>query len=800
MLTPAGRPDDRVVSVSRAQDALIIRTEKGRLQLEPKCCNIIRIRYTHGKMQERTPLGFLGSPDYADWWYDDQEHEILLKTDQLQLRISKENTAITYHRADGTLLLAEKRRAMEAFHAPVIGEKEVWAEVRTPDGVKRVRKAASDRSLYHTWLHLRFQEDEKLFGLGQAEEGLLDLRGSVQYLHQANRKIAIPFLLSSKAWGMLWTTAGPAIFQDTQYGSYFCTEADEEMDYYFIAGYCLDDVTAGYKALTGSAAMLPRWAYGFIQSQERYETQEELLEIAAEYRRRNIGLDALVLDWCTWPDGEWGQKSLDPSRFGRMKGTIDALHAQNVRLLISIWPNMAEQCGNYREFAEKGLLLPSSDIYDAFSPEGRALYWKQVREGLLIHGFDGWWCDSSEPFTPEWTHTEKPDPSVMYHEYVTTAAQHVPLQYGNAYGLVHAQTIFEGMCADAPGKRVVNLTRSAHTGQQRYGAILWSGDTEASWETLRRQIPAGLNFCAAGFPYWTVDIGAFFVKRGAQWFWRGDYPDGMQDLGYQELFVRWFQYGAFLPIFRSHGTDVRRELWHADGLEGRFYQALLAANRLRYRLLPYIYSLAAEAWRNGKTLHRMLAFDFLHDPRALEIKDQFMLGSDLMVCPVTQPMYYEANSKPAEQDTLRTVYLPEGSGWYDFYTDIWYQGGQTIQANAPIEVIPLYVRAGTILPLTEASSSTADRSPIDLIIYPGENGSLDLYDDEGDGYGYEAGLCSSIRFSWNDQQSLLTIDRRCGSYPGMPEELVFHVRRVDGTAQQVLYTGVALTLRIAPNE
>lgn len=800
MLTAAGKPDDRVVSVSRLQNALVIRTEMGCLQLEPRQGNIVHIRYTRGKTQAQAPLGFLETPEYADWCYDEQEQYILLKTDQLLLRVSKENTAITYCRADGTLLLAEKRRAMESFSAPEIGKKEVWTEVKTPDGVKRVLKAASARALYHTWLHLCFRDDEQLFGLGQAEEGLLNLRGSTQYLHQANRKIAIPFLLSSKAWGMLWSTASPAIFQDTRYGSYFYTEADEGMDYYFIAGSCLDDVVAGCHTLTGRAAMLPRWAYGFIQSQERYETQEELLEIAAEYRRRGIGLDALVLDWCTWPDGEWGQKSLDPSRFGRMKETIDALHARNVRLLISIWPNMAEQCRNFREFAEKGELLPSSDIYDAFSPEGRTLYWKQVREGLFVHGFDGWWCDSSEPFTPEWTHLEKPDPSVMYHEYVTTAAQHVPLECGNAYGLVHAHTIFEGMRADAPERRVVNLTRSAHTGQQRYGAILWSGDTEASWDTLRRQIPAGLNFCATGFPYWTVDIGAFFVKRGAQWFWRGDYPDGMQDLGYQELFVRWFQYGALLPVFRSHGTDVRREVWQVDGMEGRFYQALLAANRLRYRLLPYVYSLAALAWRDGKTIHRMLAFDFLDDPKALEVKDQFMLGSSLMACPVTQPMYFETESRRIERDTTRAVYLPEGTDWYDFHTGTRYQGGQTVQADAPIDVIPLYVRAGSILPLTEAAVSTADRKPLELIIYPGADGSLDLYDDEGDGYGYEAGQCSFVHISWNDRQSLLTIDKRCGTYPGMPEESVFRVRRVDGEERQVVYVGDALRVRVGTKE
>ncbi len=796
MITPSGKPVDAITTVIREQDALVIRTEKGLLHIAPKSERIFRIRYTHTELPQGTPLGFLETPAFSDWRWTDERDAIRLETAQVVLTIAKADTSITYHDRQGHLLLAEGHRALEAFDAP--SPEMEWTEVQTPDGVKRVLKAKGSQQLYHTWLHFNFQPEERLFGLGQEEEGLLNLRSSTHYLHQANRKIAIPFLLSTKGWSMLWSSASPAIFQDTRYGSYFFTEADEAMDYHFIAGPGMDEMIAGYRYLTGKAAMLPRWAYGFIQSQERYETQEELLAIAAEHRQRGIGLDALVLDWCTWPDGEWGQKSLDPTRFGQMKETIEALHRQDVQLMISIWPNMDAKCANHREFAEKQLLLPNADVYDAFSADGRALYWQQLRDGLFVHGFDGWWCDSSEPFTPEWTHLERPDPSSMYHEYVTTVGQHMPLPLGNAYGLVHAQGVYEGQRRECPDRRVLNLTRSGHTGQQRYGVILWSGDVEANWACLRRQIAAGLNMCASGLPYWTLDIGAFFVKQGANWFWRGDHPQGMADLGYQELFVRWYQYGAFLPIFRSHGTDVRREIWQVDGMNGRFYDALLSANRLRYQLMPYLYTLAGHTWLQDSTMMRMLAFDFMADSRALDIDDQFMLGPSLLVCPVTTPMYYAASSQPIEADKTRSVYLPAGADWYDFHSGAYHAGGQTITVAADIDRIPLFVRSGSILPTVESAVSTEEafRAPLEITVYPGADGEFTLYNDQGDGYGYEHGLYSTIRLTWDDSAGVLTIGQRQGSYPGMPEHIEVSVRTLDGSAQQVIYTGQQLLLNL----
>lgn len=759
MLEAKRRPVDRVTLVERTGDALQIQTERGFLRVEPQREDVFRIRYSYGPLGNRLGDGIIAHTGYAGWSCEETRDEIVLSTSRAKLHISKNNAAIRYEDASGKLLLAERGRALERFDAPQLvsdGEAEmVWEDVETPDGTKRVLKRkqpGQTQTLYHMWLHLAFQENERLYGLGQAEEGILNLRGTTQYLHQANRKIAIPMLLSSRQWGILWATASPAIFQDTQYGTYFFTEADEEMDYYFIADGSFDGIIGAYRYLTGKASMLPRWTMGYIQSQERYETQEELLDIAEEYCCRKIGLDGIVLDWCSWRPGQWGQKTFDPERFGQIDATINRLHEKNIHFMLSIWPNMTEGCDDYKEFAEKQLLLPNSDIYDAYRPEARNLYWAQANRSLFSKGVDAWWCDSSEPFAPEWTHLEKPDPSTMYHEYVDTVTQHMPLQRGNSYALYHAQSIYEGQRATGSTKRVVNLTRSAHTGQQRYGTILWSGDIEASWDVYRRQITAGLNFCASGLPYWTLDIGGFFVKQGGQWFWNGDYEDGPGDPGYCELFVRWYQLGAFLPIFRGHGTDFRRELWAFDGPDHRFYHALLAANRLRYRLTPYLYSLAGNVWRKDGTIMRMLAFDFPEDEKALDITDQFMLGPCLMVCPVTRPM----SGSTAKQ----SVYLPAGTSWYDWHTGEKHHGGQTLSVDAPLDQIPLFVREGSILPLADGLESTADlrMEKIELHIYTGADGCFELYHDAGDGYDYEQGDYGIACLTWNEKSQKLEIN------------------------------------------
>lgn len=434
---------------------------------------------------------------------------------------------------------------------------------------------------------------------------------------------------------------------------------------------------------------------------------------------------------------------------------MEELHKRNVHFMLSIWPNMSENTKDYAEFKKKALLLPGTGIYNSFEKEARDLYWKQVQDHLFCHGIDAWWCDSSEPLTPEWEHRIEPEAGKLYAEYVEEASKIMPIQKINAFSLYHAKGLWEGQRSQTQDKRVVNLTRCGWAGSQKYGTILWSGDISASWNTLKNQVIAGLQFCASGLPYWTLDIGAFFVKHGRQWFWDGEYDQGNEDNAYRELYVRWFQYGAFLPIFRAHGSDVRREPWQFGSTGEPMYEALLSAMKLRYRLLPYIYSLAAGAYFEDGLMMRPLLFDFTKDKRTYEIKDQYMLGPFIMVCPILEPMYYEKNGEEIFEKThkSRDVYLPEGTSWYDWYTGKCYTGGQTILAEATIDKIPLFVKAGAIIPTREPKLNVTQmrNTPIELCIYPGENATFNLYEDAGDNYDYEKGAYCTTQIVWDDK-------------------------------------------------
>lgn len=781
MLDVYKKQRDQITGAERIEDALQIKTLRGMLRIEPKRKDIVRIRYTRREEFLNTRgIGIDIDPVYKEWDYEEQDDKIIVRTGALYLHISKSDAAICYYDQENALLLAERAkdpRELESFDSMKIkdGAKVEIEEIATADGIKkRIRKAEKefDKQLYHTRLHLDFQKDEAIYGLGQSEEGMLNLRGTTQYVHQANRKIAVPFIVSTKGYGILWSTGSPMIFQDTQFGSYVYTEADLEMDYYLIQGQNFDAIISGYRYLTGKAVMLPRWAFGYVQSQERYVDQKEILGTVDEYRRRGIGLDCIVLDWRSWYDGMWGQKTFDLTRFPDLQGMTDELHDKGVAFMVSIWPNMDEKTDNYREFMENHLLIPTNNIYDAFRKEARELYWKQANEGIFSYGTDAWWCDSSEPFTPEWARKERPEPSALFQDYVQAASNYLPAEVTNAFGLVHAQGIYEGQRSSGSEKRVMNLTRSGYTGQQRYGTVLWSGDIDASWKTYRDQIAVGLNFCVSGLPYWTLDIGAFFVKRGMPWFWTGDYEEGMDDLGYQELYTRWFQYGAFLPIFRAHGTDIRREMWAVDGPDHCFYNALVEANRLRYRLMPYIYSAAGAVWKEDATIMRMLAFDYAKDPVAREIKDQYLFGKNMMISPVTEPMYFEVNSQPIIRDKVRNVYLPEGNDWYDFYTGARYEGGQTIQVECPIDRIPIHVKAGSIIPTSKSMDHNADASvkgAVELLVYPGKDAEFALYEDAGNGYGYEKGEYALTIMKWNEKEQKLQIEKPVSPIGWMPK-------------------------------
>lgn len=782
MLEVQKRLDRKVISVKRMEDILLLHTNYGMIKLEPKNPNIIRVVYTlRDSFTNEEKPGVIYHEKFSNWTYKEEKNIVIVRTENIVVNICKKTSSIYYYNQDGKLLFSERdyeSKNLEEFDSYKIADEEnVKVErVQTPDGIKEVIKDAAmvvDKKLYRTRLYINWDEDEAIYGLGQQEEGYLNLRGTTQYVHQANLKISIPFIVSSKGYGILMDTYSPMIFNDTKYGSYLYTEADLEMDYYFMNGKDMDGVIHCYRTLTGKASMLPKWAFGFMQSQERYETAQEIEAVVNEYRNRKIGLDCIVLDWHSWEGNLWGQKTFDKKRFSDPSKMMENLHENNVNLMISVWPNMNEKSDNYKEFKEHKLLLPTSNIYNAYKEEGRKLYWKQANLGLFKHGIDGWWCDSNEPFTPEWNHKQKPEPSKMYHEFFETSSKYIPALYSNSYGLMHAITMYEGQREITDKKRVVNLTRNGYIGQQRYGTILWSGDISASWDTLKKQIAAGLNLTVCGLPYWTLDIGGFFVKKGIQWFWNGEYEEGYEDFGYRELFTRWFQLGCFLPIFRSHGTDIRRELWNFGEKGTMFYDTLIKYNQLRYKLMPYIYSMAGKVWKEDYTMLRMLAFDFPNDKKARETADQYMFGDSIMVCPVTKPMYYEVGSKPIEGvEKSIEVYLPSGIGWYDFWTGDFYQGGQTIIADASIDKIPLFVKEGSMIPTTEVVEYVNQNinAPLDIHIYTGKDIEFELYEDEGNGYAYEDGAYAVTKMFWNQKDYKFNMGGTVGNFAGMVKD------------------------------
>jgi alpha-D-xyloside xylohydrolase len=776
-------------------DAVIIEIPNGFLRLMPYSDSIVRVLYAPTEeFSTKQSLMVQHSPVVpVDMDLSETAEALMFSTPKLSIRINRQTGAFTYLDSSDQILTKEPDRGGKTLIptdvVKSVFDETVEAQIRKDaDGVHAYVPSARqvvDRQAFHTKLEFEWMPGEALYGLGSHEEGMMNLRGQHQYLYQQNMKVVVPALLSTRGYGILLDSYSLMTFHDDAFGSYLWTDVEDELDYYFIYGPEFDQIVQGIRQLTGKVPMLPRWAFGYIQSKERYISQTELIDVVKEYRQRGLPLDCIVQDWKSWPRDLWGQKTLDPERFPDAKGMMAELHRMNSRLMISIWPNMNPGGDNLREMRNQGCLLGNQATYDAFQEKARELYWKQANDGLFAYGIDAWWCDCTEPFQADWTGAFKPEPEERLRINTEEAKRYLDPEYINAYSLLHSQGIYEGQRKIGTDKRVVNLTRSAYAGQQRYSTITWSGDVSATWDTLRRQIADGLNFCATGLPYWTTDIGAFFVKNDPNlWFWNGDFDLGIEDMGYRELYVRWFQYAAFLPMFRAHGTDTPREIWRFGEPGEPFYDALVKSLQLRYRLIPYIYSLAGMVTHEDYTMMRALPFDFRCDPDTYEIGDQFMFGPALLVNPITQPMHYAAKSTPLNGvSQSRPVYLPKGADWYDFWTGQHYTGVQTILSDAPLDMIPLYVRAGSIIPFGPDIQHTGEGgdAPIELYIYPGQDGHFTLYEDEGDNYNYEQGHFSMIRLSWEETTRRLTLQNRQGSYPGMPASREFRFVIEDGT-------------------
>ena len=624
-------------------------------------------------------------------------------------------------------------------------------EVATADGMRTDAPGIpyADRKGYQTRLSFVFDEDEDIYGLGQHEEGVLSYRGQHQFLYQNNLKIAAPVIVSSRGWGLLNNCCGAQIFHDDAFGSYISADCADEMDYFVFYGPEFDQLVGVIRNLTGDAPMLPRWTLGYVQSKERYCDGAELEAAAAEYRRRHIPLDCIVQDWCTWPDGLWGEKIVDPTRYPDLPGLMERIHAMDCKVMWSVWPKSTGESCNHREMKERGFLLGNRSNYDAFNPDARALYWQQCNEQLFPSGVDAWWCDCTEPFEADWFGSVKPMPEERMQINLAPFKKYLDPAQALSYSIYHSQGIYEGQRALTADKRVANLTRSSLTGQQRYGTICWNGDTAATWEVLQKTIPDGLNLAVTGIPYWTVDVGGFFATEWEQWFGKGEY-DGCEDPRYRELYLRWMQLGAFLPMMRSHGTSAPREVWRFGEPGEKYYGALVDAIELRYRLMPYIYSEMAAVHFDRATMLRMLAFDFRKDRVARKVKDQFLFGRSLMVCPVL--------TRSVNDVAVRKVYLPAGCDWYDFHTNTRYSGGQWLTVEAGLDRIPLYVRAGSMIPVGQKAETAAQSAAGDvtLLVYSGADGSFPLYNDAGDGYGYEKGAYLRTFYRWEDASRKLT--------------------------------------------
>jgi alpha-D-xyloside xylohydrolase len=579
------------------------------------------------------------------------------------------------------------------------------------------------------------------------------------------------------------------------------SEVGDGVDYYFVYGPSLDGVIAGYREITGRAPMMPRWAYGMWQCRERYESADQMLGVLAEMRKRGIPFDNIVQDWQYWESGKWGSHAFDATRFPDPEGWIRSIHEDHhARLMISVWPKFYRSTENFEELHARGFLYPETlkrpttdwlghvhTFYDAFDPGARELFWEQMNRDLFSKGVDAWWMDATEPElvgegTPEALK------ATMNPTHLGTGSR-----MANAFALVNSQAVYEGQREVAPDQRVFILTRSAFAGMQRYASSTWSGDVSSDWASFRKQIPAGLNFSLSGIPYWTTDIGGFAVPPK----WSSRDPKPEDEAEWRELVTRWFQFGTFCPLFRVHGQYPPREMWYFGDAGDATYDAQLAFDRLRYRLLPYIYSLGGGVTRRHDTIMRALVMDFPGDPQVLGIGDQYMFGPALLVSPVTRP---GATSRP--------VYLPTGAGFYDFWTGEHVAGGRTLEAEAPLERLPVYVRAGSILPIGPELQYSDEKpaDPLTLWVYQGADASFELYEDEGVTYGYEQGAFSTIPLLWDEAAETLTIGPRTGAFPGMLEERSIRVVFVSPgspvphgpepeVARTLRYDGAPLTVR-----
>jgi alpha-D-xyloside xylohydrolase len=759
---PATHPD-LVLSEQQTSAAEIFHLSTGTLRIKPCGHDIVRVTYVTG-----SSIPGLSNPALSDsacptapFSVYDAGPSIEIVTGTLRVDVDKNSSAVSFSR----------------YGRPMLAETS-WPFPR------RIIPTVTDGQAVHSasvWFALHPQE--RLYGLGQHQTGLLNERNTQLILSQDNTNISIPFFLSSRGYGVLWNSASVTDWNNRfRQVVTFQSNDDDAVDYYYIGGPSFDKIIAGYRRLSGQVPLFPRWAYGYWQSRLAYASRKQLLGVAAKYRALHIPLDNVVLD-AGW-ETEFGSRVFN-SNYPDPASMVQRLHDEHVHLMVSIWPLFQPNSRNFQELESHGYFvtlgphhlpsyMPGARLYDAFSPGARRMYWHQVKKSLYDIGVDAYWMDSTEPAD---LYAEEHGPMLAG----AKTALGNGSKYANMFPLMTTTAIYDGLRRQPGNKRVFILTRSAFTGMQRNAVSVWSGDTTTTFDALRRQIPAALNYSMSGLPYWTSDIGGFV-------------GDNASNPAFRQLFVRWFEFGAFCPIFRAHGARPQNELWSYGA---RAQKILTLYDRLRYRLMPYIYTMAARTTFDSYTPMRALVFDFPSDPRAVGISNEYMFGPAILVAPVTR-----------QGARSRNVYLPKGTDWYDFWTGQRYTGGQVIHRAAPLGTLPLYVRAGSILPMGPEEQYTGQHphAPIVLRIYPGANGNASLYFDDGRTYDYLKGQYSWLPMHWNNATRTLTLDKRDGVFPGLLQNRPFVVTVVGPghavgeaevhTGRHVIYSGNAMRIHL----
>ena len=749
--------------------------ENANLEIQFYTSSMVRVIKTpKNSSYEKKSLSVVLEPKKTSFKIEEKKNELLLRSEKLEIAINTETGNIRYNSPDHSLLLKEK----------------------TGDPLFTPFKDV-DQDTYTVSQSFNLDPKETIYGLGILQNGKMSQRNLEVKMIQANREDYIPFFQSVKGYGLFWDNYSPTRFSDDTSATSFTSEVGDGIDYYFMYGGNADSVIAHMRQLTGQAPMFPLWTYGYWQSKERYKSQEETVGVVKKYRDLGVPLDGIIQDWQYWGDNyHWNAMEFLNEEFPNPQKMVDDIHALNAHIIISIWSSFGPKTQPYKELEKDNMLFnfstwpqsgksdwpPNMDypsgvrVYDPYNPKARDIYWKYLKKGLFSLGIDGWWMDSTEP-----DHLDITPKDFDEKTYLGSFRK-----VRNAFPLMTVGGVYKHMREATSDKRVFILTRSAFAGQQRYAANTWSGDTEASWKTLKDQISSGLNFSLTGIPYWNSDIGGFFI-------W--EFKDKLDDPEYRELYARWLQFATFTPMMRSHGADAPREIYQFGKKGEPVYDALEKYINLRYSLLPYIYSEAWQITNQQSSLMRALVMDFPNDEKVLGLNDQYMFGHSFLVAPVLKSMYTEDKKENFQQDGYRQVYLPKGTEWFDYWTGERFSGGQTIDKKAPIDILPLYVKAGSIVPVGPKVdyAEQKDWSNLKINIYPGADAEFTLYEDENDNYNYEKGAYSEIKFVWDNNKQQLTIEKRQGKFEGMIKNRSFQLHKETAettkTTKKITYKG-----------